>query len=158
MGRLSSLQELDLSDNRLTGEIPPELASLNLNILLDLSNNRLTGEIPDWQGSFYSGIGDLDLSGNQLTGEIPDSLGHSGLSRLDLSGNRLTGEIPDSLEYLRSVDLSGNRLTGGNTGLAQQRHRAVPPGPRRKPVEPGKCRPGWAASRTCAAWTSQATN
>ena len=83
---------------------------------LDLSDNRLTGEIPAWEGDFYS-LRRVDLSGNQLSGEIPSWLSGSGELRwLDLGGNQLSGEIPawtDSfLLYLERLVLGDNRLTG----------------------------------------------
>jgi hypothetical protein len=38
---------LDLSNNQLTGSIPPEIGNLTNLDWLDLSNNQLTGEIPE---------------------------------------------------------------------------------------------------------------
>ncbi len=61
---------MDLSENQLSGEIPPELGNLsNLRGLL-LSNNQLSGEIPPELGNL-SNLAELHLSRNQLTGRIP---------------------------------------------------------------------------------------
>ena len=61
---------LDLSDNSLSGEIPPDLASLSNLEVLYLNNNSLTGEIPSAL-SDLSHLERLYLNGNSLTGEIP---------------------------------------------------------------------------------------
>ncbi|MCY3808097.1 MAG: Ig-like domain-containing protein [Gemmatimonadetes bacterium] len=115
---------LDLRDNRLIGEIPPELGDL-LNIeWLDLGSNlvwhdpganRLRGEIPPELGRLSSLRG-LRLDDNFLTGEIPPELGRlSNLEFLDLGSNRLTGAIPaelGSLSNLEWLNLEYNSLTG----------------------------------------------
>ena len=75
LGRLSSLEWLDLSNNRLSGEIPPELGNLANLEWLDLSDNRLSGEIPAELGRL-SNLRWLDLSDNRLSGEIPAELGN----------------------------------------------------------------------------------
>ncbi len=106
---------LDLSDNNLSGEIPPELASLIHLHTLVLSDNDLGGEIPRELGNL-SNLEGLALGGNQLTGEIPPELGNlANLTSLDLSSNRLSGEIPPELGGLSNLNglfLLGNQLTG----------------------------------------------
>ena len=42
---------LDLFENQLSGEIPPELGSLSNLQSLDLSGNQLSGDLPHGQGS-----------------------------------------------------------------------------------------------------------
>ena len=66
---------LFLYENRLSGEIPPELGNLANLETLGLSNNRLSGEIPPELGSLAN-LEDLSLSGNELSGEIPSELGN----------------------------------------------------------------------------------
>ena len=107
--------ELDLRENRLTGEMPPELGNLAALSRLYLSENRLHGEIPRELGNL-SNLQWLALSANILTGEIPRELGNlASLQWLILSANRLHGEIPrwlGSLPNLEWLDLSVNELTG----------------------------------------------
>ncbi len=106
---------LDLFNNQLTGQIPPELGSLTGLRTLSLSTNQLTGQIPPELG-ILSSLTRLYLGGNQLSGEIPPELGKlSNLTELNLSGNQLSGEIPaelGSLTNLTALNLSGNQLSG----------------------------------------------
>ena len=90
-GRVTAL---DLYENGLTGEIPPELGGLSNLTTLELTGNQLTGAIPPELGGL-SNLRQLFLQGNRLTGAIPPELASlSNLEELLLNGNRLTGEIP----------------------------------------------------------------
>ena len=64
LGNLAALQTLSLGGNELTGNVPPELGNLsNLNDELILSDNLLTGEVP---GSFRElGVYRFHWYGNQ---------------------------------------------------------------------------------------------
>ncbi len=115
LGNLASLENLYLSDNRLTGPIPPQLGDLASLERLDLDDNQLTGSIPLELGNLAS-LERLDLADNQLTGPIPTELGNlSTLGVLNLDGNQLTGPIPPELGNLASLErlnLEDNQLTG----------------------------------------------
>ncbi|XP_059066625.1 receptor-like protein 19 [Cryptomeria japonica] len=82
---------------------------------IDLSNNNLTGSIPPEMGSLQ-GLIALNLSRNHLSGRIPKTLGRMDqLESLDLSLNRLNGNIPLELQllsYLQFLNLS--YPTGGS--------------------------------------------
>ena len=115
LGKLASLEDLDLGDNGLTGEIPPELGNLaNLEVLY-LWSNGLTGVIPPELGKLAN-LRELSLSRNGLTGVIPPELGNlANLEVLYLWSNGLTGVIPPELgklANLRELSLSRNGLTG----------------------------------------------
>ncbi len=115
LGDLSNLMWLYLDFNQLTGEIPPELGGLpNLEVLY-LRSNQLTGEIPPELGGL-SNLEVLFLHINQLTGEIPTELGDlSNLTDLRLYNNLLTGKIPPELgdlSNLTRLDLDDNGLMG----------------------------------------------
>ena len=95
---------LDLDDNGLSGEIPPELNSLADLLRLDLGFNGLRGEIPPELGSLAN-LEELWLGANGLSGEIPPELGSlANLEVLTLSGNELRGEIPPELGSLANLE------------------------------------------------------
>ncbi|CAN8266066.1 unnamed protein product [Cochlearia groenlandica] len=106
-----SLQKLDLSSNRFSGNIPSQLCTwLPFLVSLDLSNNQLDGEIPP-DLSKCSFVNSLVLSDNRLSGQIPVQFSALGrLGRFSVSNNDLTGRIPSffsSLSY-SSGDFDGN--------------------------------------------------
>ena len=69
----SGITKLLLSDEDLSGTIPPELGDLLALTHLDLSSNSLTGEIPRELGGL-SNLESLKLTGNSITGCIPAAL------------------------------------------------------------------------------------
>ena len=77
MGQLEALQELRLSDNRLSGEIPAvELGNLRRLKLLSLANNKLNGSIPKELGELKS-LQQLRLQSNNRMGEDSKGVGQS---------------------------------------------------------------------------------
>ncbi|KAL0535261.1 hypothetical protein IC582_029588 [Cucumis melo] len=85
---------IDLSRNKLSGQIPNEITKLIHLVTLNLSWNSLVGTIPRNIGAIRS-LQTLDLSHNHLIGRIPDSLASlSFLTHLNMSFNNLTGRIP----------------------------------------------------------------
>ncbi|KAH7537258.1 hypothetical protein FEM48_Zijuj03G0073800 [Ziziphus jujuba var. spinosa] len=111
---LPLVNSLDLSSNKLTGEIPRQLTTLQGLISLNLSGNFLKGRIPDSIGNMVW-LESLDLSRNRLSGNIAPSISSlTYLSYLNLSYNNLSGKIPLSTQ-LQSFDASsfiGNELCG----------------------------------------------
>ncbi|KAL2577863.1 hypothetical protein AAZV13_16G164200 [Glycine max] len=105
---------IDLSSNKLLGEIPREITYLNGLNFLNLSHNQLIGHIPQGIGNMRS-LQSIDFSRNQLSGEIPPTIANlSFLSMLDLSYNHLKGTIPTGTQ-LQTFDASsfiGNNLCG----------------------------------------------
>jgi len=85
---------IDLSANKISGEIPTELFRLIRVQTLNLSYNHLTGTIPKTIGGMKN-LESLDLSNNKLFGEIPENMANlSFLSYLNLSCNNFSGQIP----------------------------------------------------------------
>nr|GEZ13686.1 LRR receptor-like serine/threonine-protein kinase GSO1 [Tanacetum cinerariifolium] len=103
---------IDLSSNKLVGEIPHELTTLNVLMGLNLSHNHLSGVIPKDIGNMKS-LFSLDFSTNELTGIIPPSISALNfLSHLNLSRNYLSGQIPTGKQLQTLTDPSiyaGNR-------------------------------------------------
>ncbi|PQP96033.1 putative LRR receptor-like serine/threonine-protein kinase [Prunus yedoensis var. nudiflora] len=111
---LGLLKSIDLSSNKLIGEIPSEITYLVGLISLNLSRNQLTGQIPSRIGNLQE-LESLDLSRNQINGRIPTSLSRiASLGKLDLSENNLFGKIPIGTQ-LQSFDdaYGGNPLLCG---------------------------------------------
>ena len=95
---------LDLNDNGLVGQIPPEIGDLALLEELHLFSNALTGPIPSEIGNLPN-LADLRLGGNSLTGQVPPEIGDlSHLGHLWLQDNNaLTGKVPPELGNLSNV-------------------------------------------------------
>lgn len=94
---MTQLQQLDLSNNALTGALPAEIRNLqNLEVLI-LNNNNMTG-LPAELGQLTK-LRVLNVADNQLTG-IPNELGNlQQLDILNLSGNNISTQ---DLEAIRS--------------------------------------------------------
>ncbi|XP_014495842.1 receptor protein kinase TMK1 [Vigna radiata var. radiata] len=115
LGTMNSLSFLKLSNNNLTGEIPPSLNGSALQVLW-LNNQQgelLTGRI-DVVASMVS-LMSLWLHGNAFTGTIPDNIGDlSSLRDLNVNGNNLVGLVPQGLGDLKldKLDLNNNHFMG----------------------------------------------
>ncbi|KAF6154391.1 hypothetical protein GIB67_008800 [Kingdonia uniflora] len=93
--RCDQLQELDLSSNVFTGELPSGFCSSLKKILL--SNNLLSGNVLLEIGK-YKNLQTIDLSLNNLSGSIPSEIWTlPRLSKLVMWGNKLIGVIPESV-------------------------------------------------------------
>uniref|UniRef100_A0A0D3DTH4 Leucine-rich repeat-containing N-terminal plant-type domain-containing protein n=1 Tax=Brassica oleracea var. oleracea TaxID=109376 RepID=A0A0D3DTH4_BRAOL len=85
---------IDVSGNRLEGDIPQSIGLLKGLIVLNMSNNAFTGHIPP-SLSNLTNLQSLDLSENRLSGNIPPELGKlSFLALMNFSNNMLEGSIP----------------------------------------------------------------
>uniref|UniRef100_A0A7N2MI88 Leucine-rich repeat-containing N-terminal plant-type domain-containing protein n=1 Tax=Quercus lobata TaxID=97700 RepID=A0A7N2MI88_QUELO len=113
------MRSIDLSSNKLTGEIPAEIFSLTELKTLNLAGNMLTGLIPQDIGRLQQ-LESLDLSSNQLFGSIPASIVDLNfLSFMNLSYNKLSGRIPtgtqiqiaNPLGFIGNLALCGPPLT-----------------------------------------------
>ncbi|KAA8521607.1 hypothetical protein F0562_012280 [Nyssa sinensis] len=96
----------DLSSNKLTGAIPPEIGKLSRIYALNLSHNHLTGPIPTTFSSLEK-IESLDLSYNHLTGMIPPQLIElHNLAVFSVAYNNLSGKTPEEAQFGSFVETS----------------------------------------------------
>ncbi|KAF8719456.1 hypothetical protein HU200_024175 [Digitaria exilis] len=111
LGKLDALEVLSLRSNRLTINLPPDIASIPSLHSLYLQHNNLSGIIPT---TLSSSLTFLDLSYNSFSGEIPMKVQDiTELTALLLQNNSLSGPIPDlRLPKLKHLDLSNNNLSG----------------------------------------------
>lgn len=114
IGKMSKLQTLDLSGNKITS-LPSDLWSLGLLKSLNLSSNRISERLPSNIGNFML-LQTLDLSFNSFSGEIPAAISSLvGLTTLKLHNNGFQFSVPPGLINCRSlvsIDLSSNQLSG----------------------------------------------
>ncbi|PIN02848.1 Leucine-rich repeat protein [Handroanthus impetiginosus] len=108
----SNADFFSVSNNNLTGEIPPSICSATA-LVLDLSANALTGGIPPCLPKKKK-LAVLSLGRNNLSGTIPDTFSvNCRLKTLDLQKNALSGKIPGSLvncPFLEVLNIGNNRF------------------------------------------------
>ncbi|CAL5390297.1 unnamed protein product [Camellia sinensis] len=103
-----------ISNNKLSGEIPPLICSLSSLQVLDLSNNSFSGLIPQCLGNLSNSLSVLNLGINSFSGTFIATFTKGNLLRnLNLNGNQIEGQVPRSLlncKYLEVLDLGKNKI------------------------------------------------
>ena len=101
-------------DNELTGKISPIFCNLSSLQFLDLSNNRFTGVLPNCLEKLSSSLLVLGMRNNYFHGTIPRICANgSKLEMIDLGQNQFGGKLPCSLKnclMLESLNLGENQL------------------------------------------------
>ncbi|XP_057767836.1 probable LRR receptor-like serine/threonine-protein kinase At2g24230 [Salvia miltiorrhiza] len=114
VGKLTKLESLDLSSNKIT-TLPSDFWSLGSLINLNLSHNQISGSLFSNIGNFGH-LQSLDLSFNKFSGSIPETVSSlTKLQALNLSHNVFESGVPLGILQclnLVSVDLSENKLNG----------------------------------------------
>ncbi|XP_026431864.1 receptor-like protein 54 [Papaver somniferum] len=113
--QLGKVFSFSLSGNRINGEIPTWICEVHFLTVLDLSNNNLSGPIPPCMVSDLNSLQILNLGGNILEGIIPDFPTDScNLEVLELDGNKLEGELPylANCTNLEVLNIGNNQLHG----------------------------------------------
>ncbi|XVF11862.1 hypothetical protein REPUB_Repub08aG0063800 [Reevesia pubescens] len=135
---LNSLEKLDLSMNRIQGDIDVNFPAIcNRLIVANLSTNNFTGRIDNcfdecsnlqyldlssnnFVGSIWSGFARLvkySVSENFVSGPLPGSMftNNCSLQVLDLSENKFQGELPGEISNCKNLailNIWGNNFTG----------------------------------------------
>ncbi|PRQ57366.1 putative leucine-rich repeat-containing, plant-type, leucine-rich repeat domain, L [Rosa chinensis] len=104
-----------ISDNEISGELPPLICNLNNLQYLDLANNKLSGTLPRCLGNFSDDLQALDLGNNSFHGILPQTYSTtSKLGMINVRDNKLQGDLPRSLAncvMLEFLDLSNNEFS-----------------------------------------------
>ncbi|KAJ8775073.1 hypothetical protein K2173_020077 [Erythroxylum novogranatense] len=111
----TSLLQLYLNGNNLSGSFPEILLQLKLLNQLHLQENWFSGPVSVGTKNL-SNLVELDLSTNLFSGELPDAFENLGkLELFSASSNNLRGNLPKSLvnsPSLVALDLRNNSLSG----------------------------------------------
>ncbi|OEL33279.1 putative LRR receptor-like serine/threonine-protein kinase [Dichanthelium oligosanthes] len=105
LANCSQLQQLFLSDNSFSGELPSSIANLSTTLqYLHLEDNRISGVIASNIGNLV-GLKVLRMANTSISGVIPESIGRlENLVELYLFKTRLSGLIPSSLGNLTRLN------------------------------------------------------
>lgn len=105
---LTNLQKLDISSNKLTGNVPNLSVLINLKYL-NISNNSLSGDVfPSF--SSLSNLEEIYVGDNAFTFSSTDFSGFTQLSILDIANCGFTA-VPPSLQNLKSLNISRNQIS-----------------------------------------------
>lgn len=124
------LNQVELYDCQLEAIEVPESVEYIRSSVIDLSNNKISGDLPE-AFAYAKNLRSLRLYDNQFTGTIPASYTNliSQSKSVFVHGNRLSGRIPDELcdnpffeVYMRYIlpqngegfDLTGSRINAPN--------------------------------------------
>ncbi|KAL7536265.1 hypothetical protein ACHAXR_007034 [Thalassiosira sp. AJA248-18] len=105
---MENLVHLDVSNCSFSGPVPGHLLKFSQLEVLDMSMNKLDGELPAEviSDTEQSRLHFLSLHTNNITGPIPTSIGLlKNLTTLDLSLNQFTGDIPVEIGKLVDLDI-----------------------------------------------------
>ena len=100
IGQLTELQNLDLGQNKISGEIPVEIYTLSNLTTLHLHNNVITGQISQ-EIQNLNNLEDLDLSNNSMDGGLPSGLCEiTTITKLMIENNDFGGPYPPNMGNL----------------------------------------------------------
>ncbi|WIA32988.1 hypothetical protein OEZ86_006148 [Tetradesmus obliquus] len=116
--RFMPLRIIDLSGNKLSGQLVPGWSLFEQLQMLILSRNSLSGPLPDGYARLTT-LTALDLSTNSFTGLLPSTwVSMRQLVFMDVSGNALVSPTPETLPYMAGEGFSLKCLVlFGNAGM-----------------------------------------
>ncbi|CAN6711045.1 unnamed protein product [Malus baccata var. baccata] len=110
-GNMSSLAHVDLYDNQLEGAEPHSFSRLCRLQSLDLADNNLSGQFSRFvqilSTCAQNSLERLSLYGNQLAGPLPDLTNFLSLKDLYIPYNQLSGRIPESIGQMSKLEFIG---------------------------------------------------
>ncbi|XP_057784520.1 receptor-like protein 7 [Salvia miltiorrhiza] len=116
--RLDTLWYLDLSDNKIKGQVPNWIWKSTLQYV-NISHNSLDSMEEFLPNVSLTSLETLDLRGNLLQGSLPAGIcSSSSLSILDASQNHLSGSIPECLGLMSNLTV---------LNLRRNKYRHIPP-------------------------------
>ena len=107
IGKLSSLQNVDLSFNNLAGTLPKQLANLPHLLSFNISHNNLQGELP--AGGFFNTISPTAVSsnpslcGSAVNKSCPVVLPKPIVLNPNSSSDSISGELPPNIGHKRII-------------------------------------------------------
>ncbi|CAN0906456.1 Probable LRR receptor-like serine/threonine-protein kinase At4g36180 [Linum grandiflorum] len=111
----SSLQVIDVHENRINGVFPTWFTNITTVQVIDISRNFFAGFLPAGIGNLLR-LRELRVASNSFNGSLPTDIGKcTSLQFLDVGDNRFSGEIPSFLTgllALRTLSLGGNLFSG----------------------------------------------
>jgi Leucine-rich repeat (LRR) protein len=111
----TSLQQLHVDSNSLSGHLPDSLYSLSALEQLSVSGNNFSGQLSE-KLSKLSSLKTLVISGNQFSGELPNVFGNlSQLEQIVAHSNSFSGPLPTTLALcsnLQVLNLRNNSFIG----------------------------------------------
>lgn len=156
---ISHILYLTLANNKFIGPIPPSIANVLSTVTeVLLLNNELTGCLP-YEIGFLKEALVFDVGNNRLTGPLPFSLAClDKVEQLDFAGNLLYGMVPEvvcELEDLENFSLSNNYFTNVGPlcrslierGVVDVRNNCIPDLPFQRSIR--ECAAFFAFPRIC---------
>ncbi|KAK1269490.1 hypothetical protein QJS04_geneDACA006371 [Acorus gramineus] len=114
VSKLRYLYELDVSNNKLSGNFPMNVFTIRDPVFVDLRYNDFSGRVP--LRVFTLPLDVLFINNNAFNRRIPRNLGSSPVAYLTLANNGFIGPLPTSIKNvsntLKEVLFLNNKLTG----------------------------------------------
>ena len=91
------LEQLRLTNNNLTGSLPPEIRNWGEVVSVNFAGNNLTGSLPQEIGD-WTQVEEVHLQDNNLTGSLPQEIGSwTQVQYVYLQDNNLSGSLPPEI-------------------------------------------------------------